>query len=73
MDFVHKNVILVINRMDIVWEITNALTKDVECVAQVDFVTNVCLTMTVNLYADGSLLYQLPLCHILSSPSSLMH
>lgn len=73
MDFVHKNVILVINKMAIAWEITNALIKDVECVAQADFVMNVYLTMTVNLYADGSLLYQLLLCHILSSPSSLMH
>ena len=66
MDFVHKNVILVINKMDIAWEITNVLTKDVECVVQVDFVMNACQTMTVNLYADGNLLYQPPSCHISS-------
>jgi hypothetical protein len=68
MDFVLKNVILVINKMDIVWGITNALIKDVECVAQVDFVMNACQTMTVNLYADGNLLYQPLLCHILFYP-----
>jgi hypothetical protein len=68
MDFVHKNVILVINKMDIAWEITNVLTKDVECVVQVDFVMNACQTMTVNLYANGNLLYQPLLCHILFYP-----
>ena len=68
MEFVHKNVILVINKMDIAWEITNALIKGVECVAQVDFVINVCPTITANLYADGNLLYQPLLCHILFSP-----